>query len=83
MNVRINLPAELEAKLRRDAEMSGLDVETLILEAVKSQYFEEEPSREKTRRDFRTWLKHFRRNTRPMRNEMDDSRESMYEGRGE
>jgi hypothetical protein len=84
MNLTLHLSAELEAKLRQQAKAEGKPLEDVALKALEEQ-FDAEPlaaatlSPEQWVADFRVWAKSHRR----LPHEADDSRESIYAGRGE
>jgi hypothetical protein len=88
MNLILQLPEELEAKLREQAKASGKAPEELVLLALREQ-FAAEPSGlfaseqtvtpEQWVTEFRAWAESHRKLPR----EADDSRESIYAGRGE
>jgi hypothetical protein len=85
MNVRINFPAEIEATLLRQAVASGKDVETIVKEFVTERLAEESPPLAKaaSHDEFMATL-HGIIDLHPMSNgSVDDSRESIYAGRGE
>lgn len=86
MIVSINFPAEIETALKRRAQAAGQDVETFVQSAVKEKLAEEEEpvrgrrlSPEEFERRLDAWIKLHP----PSSGHVDDSRESIYEGRGE
>jgi predicted transcriptional regulator len=84
MNLTLQLSAELGAKLREQAKAAGKAPEQLALQALEDQ-LNVEPlavvtlSPEQWVADFRAWAEGHRR----LPHEADDSRESIYAGRGE
>jgi plasmid stability protein len=85
MNVSINFPAEIETTLLRRAAAAGKDIETIVKEFVTERLAEEIPptARLASHDEFMANL-HRVINLHPMSNgSMDDSRESIYSGRGE
>lgn len=87
MTIQINLTPEFEARLRREAAAAGKDVETFAREALEETLVAEvEPAAEHVNltpeqrlAEWRAWTS----SARPMGSVVDDSRESIYEGRGE
>lgn len=87
MTLQIDLPPELEARLREEAAAAGKDVATFAREAIeetvaprgdsRSEY--PRLSREQRLAEWRTWTA----SARPLGYMVDDSRESIYEGREE
>jgi plasmid stability protein len=85
MTVSINFPAEIEAALLRRAAAAGKDVETFVKEAVRDRLAEESPPTTKlaSHAEFMAKL-HEIINLHPISNgAVDDSRDSIYAGRGE
>lgn len=86
MNVSVHIPAEIESALKRRAQAAGQDVATFVQFAVTEKLAEpEEPvpakrlSPEEFSRRLRSWI-----DLHPkLDHAIDDSRESIYEGRGE
>ena len=85
MNVSINFPAEIETTLLRRAAAAGKDVETIVKEFVTERLAEESPAPAKaaSHAEFMARLQEII-NLHPVSNgSVDDSRESIYGGRGE
>ena len=85
MNVSINFPAEIETSLLRRAAAVGKDVETIVKEFVAERLVEESPlpAKAASYNEFMAKL-HGIIDLHPMSNgSVDDSRESIYAGRGE
>jgi hypothetical protein len=84
MTLNISLTPEAEAKLRRQAAAAGKDVAAFVLDAVQEKLASVSPSNESATHDewsarFHAWAESF-----PARSGLaDDSRESIYAGRGE
>ena len=84
MNLVLQLSPEIEAKLLQQAVLVGKPPEELAMKALEEQLAVEGPVMEvQTAQqwvaDFHRWAERHRRLPR----EADDSRESIYEGRGE
>jgi predicted transcriptional regulator len=85
MTLSLSLSPELEAKLRQRAAAEGKDPETLVREAVEQKLGTEQPAPahtkgfEEWRAEFDAWVA----SHKPVGHEVDDSRESIYRGRGE
>jgi len=85
MTVTFSLPPEVEARLRERAAAAGKDVATLVREAVEEKLLAGEraagPARsvEQWEQEFDSWV----RGRPPVAHPIDDSRESIYAGRGE
>ena len=85
MNVSINFPAEIETSLLRRAAAVGKDVETIVKEFVAERLVEESPlpAKAASHDEFMAKL-HGIIDLHAMSNRsVDDSRESIYAGRGE
>lgn len=85
MNVSINFPAEIETTLLRRAAAAGKDVETIVKEFITELLAEESPAPAKpaSHHEFMARL-HEVIGLHPVSNgSVDDSRESIYAGRGE
>lgn len=84
MNLRIELPEELEATLREQAKRAGIAVESFILQLIRERLIDSPPSGSpQSASAFSEWL-HQWANRFPLRGHpIDDGRESIYSGRGE
>jgi hypothetical protein len=84
--MRIPLSKEVEAQLRERASATGQDLESFVLSALHSKLADEQVSNEQPSSEGKKWaaeldawiashpaISHF----------VDDSRESIYDGRGE
>jgi hypothetical protein len=85
MTVQISLPDDLEEQLRRRAAEAGVDVETFVKNAVTDQLKAEPdlPPRRRTHEEFMRALDEIIAMHPPTGGRLDDSRESIYAGRGE
>jgi hypothetical protein len=78
--LNIKFPPETEAKLRERAAAHGQDLATYVLHVVEEELAQETALRPDERiAALREWAK----SHRPLPYGADDSRESIYEGRGE
>lgn len=86
MNVSINFPAEVEQALRRRAAATGQDMETFVAKVLTDEVADDLKPRRKSKispeefaRRTDAWIK-----LHPVLDHaIDDSRESIYAGRGE
>ena len=86
MSLSISFGAETEAKLRDRAAATGKDVATLVREAVEEKLSEGAGGRIPAEMPYEQWLAAFDAwvaGHRPVEHFVDDSRESIYAGRGE
>jgi hypothetical protein len=84
MTIVLNLPPEIEAKLREQSARTGRVPEELALRALEEQLVSDEQpaaaiSAEEWVADICAWAKGHRH----LPHDADDSRESFYAGRGE
>ncbi|HOB75734.1 MAG TPA: hypothetical protein PKG54_14545 [Phycisphaerae bacterium] len=87
MALQVELPPELEAKLRERAAAVGKDVADIVREVLEEKFIARkdanfrlpDPSIERRRAELRAWAA----SHRTLDYEADDSRESIYEGCGE
>ena len=84
MNLTLNLTPEAEARLRDQAAQRGKSLETIALEAIDEKLSADAKpndslSKEEWARRFDSWVA----SHRLVKHLVDDSRESIYEGRGE
>lgn len=85
MNVIINFPVEIETNLLRRAAIAGKDVETIVRELVTERLADESepPPKSSSHAEFMAKLNSII-DLHPVSNgSFDDSRESIYGGRGE
>ena len=85
MNVNINIPADIETTLLRRAADAGTDVATLVRELVAERLAEDSPSHAKagSHAEFMARLRRLIEMHPGSNGSLDDSRESIYAGRGE
>jgi len=85
MNVSIHFPAEVESSLIRRAAAAGKDVETIVRDFVTERLAEDGPSPAKaaSHEEFMARLDAIIRLHPVSNGSVDDSRESIYAGRGE
>ena len=87
MTLQIELPPETEARLREEAAAAGMDPATFVREAVEEKLAGSgdattEPSKLPAAQRIAEWLAWADSHV-PLGRDVDDSRESIYEGRGE
>jgi hypothetical protein len=85
MTLTLHLPAETESKLRQQAELSGQDLSEFVLQAVSEKLADAEMQTQPAS-DNDEWTKKLRTfiARHPVVNHfVDDSRDSIYAGRGE
>ena len=85
MNLKLDLPEEMEAKIRERVASTGQDVESFVLEAVGEKLAEQSvASRARPQsNDWRTKIHKLIDLHPKLSHDVDDSRESIYAGRGE
>jgi plasmid stability protein len=88
MTVSINLPPQAEAELRRRAAEEGKDVEAFVREAVEARLaappiVQPRDPRTMTAEEWTAAWHAWIDSHAPTNHFVDDSRESIYEGRGE
>ncbi len=88
MSVTIPFAADVEAKLRQQAAANGKDVDALIREAVEEKFAlsatPEQKTVEQWAAEFNAWMGEVAaRSAYPPGFVVDDSRATIYEGRGE
>lgn len=83
MNLVLNLPADLQAILKKRAEQAGLDIPTYVLQTLRILYFDQAGDASISNDIFEASLKRLREIHATDPAQFDDSRESIYEGRGE
>ena len=82
MNLVLNLPADLEAIIKKRAEQAGLDVSAYVLQTLRGSDFELTEA-SISNEQFEASLNRLREIHAKASPTFDDSRESIYEGRGE
>jgi hypothetical protein len=84
MNINLELPPDVESTLRREAAASGLDVATFVSDVVTERLTAELPvPRAMSHEEFMARLRRVIALFAGPKRQMDDSRESIYAGRGE
>jgi hypothetical protein len=84
MNLKLEVPANLESLLKQRAQQAGVAVESFILQAVTDRLAESEPiSRSQNAQEFSRWLHEWANRFPKLERPIDDSRDSIYAGRGE
>ncbi len=86
MNVSIHFPAEVENTLRRRAAAAGQDIETFVRMVITETLAADESSparRAGSHAEFMAKLQAISERHPGSQGHMDDSRESIYAGRGE
>ena len=88
MTLHVPLTEESESRLREYAAAAGKDISSIVAEAIaeKLSLLEEENADRKRTRTKEQWLADFDRwvaGHKPLPHVADDSRDSIYEGRGE
>ena len=86
MTLNIQLPSGIEDAVRERALASGVDIETYIINMVKEDVLYEIPSLPKRRmshEEFRARLDRIIQSHGISNGHFDDSRDSIYAGRGE
>lgn len=84
MNLRIEVPANLELLLKERAQQAGVAVESFVLQAVTDRLAEAEPTDSSMNaEEFSLWLQQWADRFPKLDYVVDDSRESIYAGRGE
>jgi hypothetical protein len=83
MNLVIDLPADLEAILKKRAEQVGLDIPTYVLQTLLISDFDPAGDASISNEQFEASLKRLLEIHASAPAQFDDSRESIYEGRGE
>lgn len=87
MSITIELPVDVENALRKRAEAAGEDLATfvrdIVTENVAAQDSERRPHSQRSPEEFARKLDEWTALHPVLDHEIDDSRESIYEGRGE
>src|SRR4051812_42865946 len=85
MNLSVSFPADLESALRERAAAAGKDVETFVRQLVIDEVNEEPAATRRTRshEEFVSRLREMIQRHGIRNGKFDDSRESIYAGRGE
>jgi hypothetical protein len=82
MNLTLHLTSETECRLREWSHLTGKAPETVALEALQEKLSEDNGplALAASLSEFQSW---FDSHPRSIARELDDSREAIYEGRGE
>ena len=83
MNLVLNLPADLEAIIKKRAEQAGLDVPAYVLQALRGSDLELTGEQSISNEQFEASLIWLREIHSKVPATFDDGRDSIYEGRGE
>lgn len=83
MNLVLKLPADLEANIKKRAEQAGLDLPSYILQTLRVSAFEQEDESAITNEQLEASLNRLREIHAKVPATFDDSRDSIYQGRGE
>jgi hypothetical protein len=84
VNLRIEVPASLEPLLRERAHQAGVPVESFVLQAVTERLAgTEQIGTQGTAEEFSNWLGQWANSFPRLSAAIDDSRDSIYDGRGE
>ena len=84
MNLKIEVPANLELLLKERAQRAGVPVELFVLQAVTDRLAESEsPVSSVNAEQFSLWLAQWSDRFPKLEQIVDDSRDSIYAGRGE
>ncbi|HAC89557.1 MAG TPA: hypothetical protein DCF63_02835 [Planctomycetaceae bacterium] len=83
MNLVLNLPSDLEAIIRKRAEQAGLDIPTYVLQTLRTSDLDQAGDSSISNEQFEPSLTRLREIHAGVPAQLNDSRESIYEGRGE
>lgn len=87
MNISVPLSSEAEAKLREQAQAAGKDIATFVQETLEEKLAMESAAgngqEDVPANQWIARLRHWAASHRALPYEADDSRASIYEGRGE
>lgn len=85
MNLQLVVPYELEQQLKTRASVAGKDIATFVIDTLKDELLQDENTTvsKAAHSSFSSWLSKWRERAPKTSNFVDDSRESIYEGRGE
>ena len=84
VNLRIEVPANLELLLKERAQQAGVPVESFVLQAVTERLAESETTNSAVNaEEFSLWLRQWADRFPKLDHAVDDSRNSIYAGRGE
>lgn len=85
MTIQLDFPADVENTLRQRAAAAGQDVATFVKEVVSDHLAEDAPTpaMRSKRESFEDWMRAWIKMHPVLPTAVDDSRESIYAGRGE
>ncbi len=83
MNLVLNIPADLEEKIKKRAEQAGMDVPTYVLQTLRVSDLELAGEPPISNEQFEASINRLHEIHAKVPSDFDDSRESIYEGRGE
>lgn len=84
MNIKINLPDKLESILRERAAKEGIPIESFVIQAVTERLADSNVDTNPiSTSNFSQWLREWSSRFPKLDQPVDDSRESIYAGRGE
>lgn len=84
VNLKIQLPDNLEAILKEHARRAGVPVESIVIQALTEGLSDlTQPDNHATADEFSTWLREWANKFPKLDHPIDDSRDSIYAGRGE
>lgn len=84
MMLNLNIPAETERRIRASASAAGQNIESFVLSAVEAKLATSRPnSLGESAGEFDDWLAECVSKHPQVTSFVDDSRESIYDGRGE
>lgn len=85
MNLRIDVPADIEKLLKAKAAEAGVAVEAFVLAAVNDRLASSEnvDAAALSAEQFSNWLVEWSKKFPVLEHPVDDSRESIYAGRGD
>lgn len=84
VNLRIEVPANLEVLLKERAQQAGVPIESFVLQAVTERLAEPETTDSSIdAEEFSIWLRQWADRFPKLDHVVDDSRDSIYAGRGE
>jgi hypothetical protein len=84
MSILLNLTPEIEARLRFQSKLLGRPPEELAMKALEDQLASDAPAADaRTPQQWIADFRHWAESHRQLQQEADDSRDSIYSGRGE
>ena len=83
MNLRIHIPEHLNSILTARAAECGKDIESFVVDSICEQLEVPNSAVSSTASEFDSWLVEVRKLVPSLGTDVDDSRDSIYAGRGE